>query len=152
VANSELAICSWASAAGGLASATVLGPSAASRMTSGSGPLNSPPVSPEIEFIHLATPQNVRFGRAASNIGNERPAVRQGSFDGQPTGAVSTWLATTRCCEGLAGMDVPDHAADDIAAPVYADRCSGCHSVRAYAGFCLGAAAISISPAAISAS
>ncbi len=63
-ANSELAICSWALAAGGLASATVIGPSAATRMTSGSGPMNSPPVSPEIEFIHLAAPQNMRFGRS----------------------------------------------------------------------------------------
>ena len=44
---------------------------------------NSPPVSPEIECIHLAAPQNVRFGREASNIGNERPAVRQGWLGGQ---------------------------------------------------------------------
>lgn len=49
-------------------------------------------------------------------------------------------------------MDVPDHAAGDIAAPVYAGLCGGFHSVRAYAGFCLGASAISISPTTVSAS
>jgi len=64
VANSELAICSWASVAGGLASATVLGPSAVTRMTSGSGLLNSPPVSLGLDSIHPVAAPTAMVGEA----------------------------------------------------------------------------------------
>ena len=64
VANSELAVCSWALEAGGSAFASVLDSLAALRCPALTQPANSPPVFPEIEFIHLAAPQDARFGRS----------------------------------------------------------------------------------------